>query len=107
MANFRWNKVISSRATSQPTAGHRDAHGAQRRRIQMASFKFHITVMAALALGLNSSTRAFAHDDPTGIHISTKSPQAHAFFEKGLAKIEMLHTQDALENFRNAVKADP
>src|SRR5215467_4145658 len=50
---------------------------------------------------------AFAHDTPTGMHISTKSPQAHAFFEKAMAKMEMLHTADGLENFRNAVQADP
>jgi tetratricopeptide (TPR) repeat protein len=41
------------------------------------------------------------------MHISTKSPQAHAFFEKGVQKMEMLHIQDGLENLRNAVKADP
>jgi tetratricopeptide (TPR) repeat protein len=41
------------------------------------------------------------------MHISTKSPQAHAFFEKAMAKMEMLHTADGLENFRNAVQADP
>jgi tetratricopeptide (TPR) repeat protein len=51
--------------------------------------------------------RAFAHDTPTGMHISTKSPQAHVFFEKAMAKMEMLHTADGLENFRNAVQADP
>jgi hypothetical protein len=41
------------------------------------------------------------------MHISTKSPQAHVFFEKAMAKMEMLHTADGLENFRNAVQADP
>ena len=51
--------------------------------------------------------KAFAHDTPTGMHISTKSPQAHAYFEKAIAKMEMLHTADGLENFRNAVQADP
>ncbi|MGC2698291.1 MAG: tetratricopeptide repeat protein [Candidatus Angelobacter sp.] len=50
---------------------------------------------------------AFAHDTPTGMHISTKSPQAHVFFEKGMHKMEMLHIEDGLANFRNAVKADP
>lgn len=48
-----------------------------------------------------------AHDTPNGMHISTKSPQAHVAFEKGMAKMEMLHIEDALQNFRNAVKADP
>ena len=51
--------------------------------------------------------KAFAHDTPTGMHISTKSPQAHVFFEKAMAKMEMLHTADGLENFRSAVQADP
>jgi len=51
--------------------------------------------------------QAVAHEAPSGMHISTKSPQAHALFEKGMEKMEMLHIQDGLENFRNAVKADP
>lgn len=50
---------------------------------------------------------AFAHDTATGMHISTKSPQAHVFFEKAMQKMEMLHTQDGLDNFRSAVQADP
>ncbi len=41
------------------------------------------------------------------MHISTKSPQAHAFFEKGVEKMEMLHIEDGLDNMRSAVKADP
>jgi tetratricopeptide (TPR) repeat protein len=63
-----------------------------------------VSILALLTLvGLH----AFAHDTATGMHISTKSPQAHVFFEKGMHKMEMLHTQDGLDNFRNAVKADP
>ncbi|HEU4415154.1 MAG TPA: tetratricopeptide repeat protein [Candidatus Angelobacter sp.] len=50
---------------------------------------------------------AFAHDTPTGMHISTKSPQAHVLFEKGLHKMEMLHIEDGLANFRASVQADP
>jgi Flp pilus assembly protein TadD len=41
------------------------------------------------------------------MHISTKSPQAHVFFEKAMHKMEMLHTADGLDNFRSAVQADP
>jgi tetratricopeptide (TPR) repeat protein len=41
------------------------------------------------------------------MHISTKSPQAHALFEAGVQKMEMLHIEDGLTNLRNAVKADP
>src|SRR5215813_13739887 len=59
------------------------------------------------ALFVFCALQAIAHDTPTGMHISTKSPQAHAFFEKGMDKMEMLHVEDGLESFRNAVKADP
>src|ERR1700743_1657122 len=70
----------------------------------MRTIKFPMLVVAAIvSFGLS----AVADDTPTSMHISTKSPQAHAFFETGLQKMEMLHIQDALENFRNSVKADP
>ncbi|HEV8494089.1 MAG TPA: tetratricopeptide repeat protein, partial [Candidatus Angelobacter sp.] len=68
------------------------------------------SILAALLLTFGTfgfGLKAFAHDTPTGMHISTKSPQAHVFFEKAMAKMEMLHTADGLENFRNAVQADP
>jgi len=70
--------------------------------LQMRRIKISILALATV-FGLH----AFAHESATGMHISTKSPQAHVFFEKGLQKMEMLHTQDGLDNFRNAVKADP
>src|ERR1700743_2085110 len=69
----------------------------------MRSSKFSMLVVAVLTLSL----AAFAHETSTSMHTSTKSPQAHAYFETGLQKMEMLHIQDALDNFRNAVKADP
>lgn len=69
----------------------------------MGPSKLRILLPAFLAF----SVLAFAHETPTGMHISTKSPQAHAAFEKGIAKMEMLHTEDGLASFRNAVKADP
>jgi len=65
-----------------------------------------IQVIAAAVVMLMSLS-AFAHDDSTGMKISTKSPQAHAYFEKGLEKLEMLHLQEGLENLRKSVKADP
>jgi tetratricopeptide (TPR) repeat protein len=70
----------------------------------MGSNKLRILVPVVLAF---FALQAVAHDTPTSMHISTKSPQAHAFFEKGMAKMEMLHIQDGLENFRSSVKADP
>src|SRR5689334_20583933 len=70
-----------------------------------------VSILAALVFSFATfgtfGLRAFAHDTPTGMHISTKSPQAHAYFEKAMAKMEMLHTADGLENFRSAVQADP
>ncbi|HXO37710.1 MAG TPA: tetratricopeptide repeat protein [Candidatus Acidoferrum sp.] len=63
--------------------------------------------VSILALLMIFGLHAFAHDTVTGMHISTKSPQAHAFFEKAMHKMEMLHTEDGLTNFRSAVQADP
>jgi hypothetical protein len=37
-----------------------------------------------------SALPLFAHD-PTGVQITTKSPRAHALFEQGLQKMELLH----------------
>ena len=70
----------------------------------MLSAKFRIIAVSLVAFwGL----QAIAHDTPTGMHISTKSPQAHSLFEAGVAKLEMLHIEDGLNNLRNSVKADP
>ena len=65
-----------------------------------------VSALALLIVGV-LGLHAFAHDTATGMHISTKSPQAHVFFEKAMHKMEMLHTQDGLDNFRSAVQADP
>lgn len=60
-----------------------------------------------IAFTLFLALPVFAHNDPTGMHISTKSPQAHIYFERGLRKMELLHFQAGLENWRKAVVADP
>jgi len=70
----------------------------------MLSAKFRVV---AISLAAFWGLQAVAHDTPTGMHISTKSPQAHNFFEAGVAKLEMLHIEDGLNNLRNSVKADP
>ena len=69
----------------------------------MRSIKVSILAAMLMAFGL----QALAHDTPTGMHISTKSPQAHVLFEKAMHKMEMLHTEAGLDNFRSAVQADP
>src|ERR1700759_4273794 len=66
-----------------------------------------ISALAMVALLMSFAGQAVAHETATGMHISTKSPQAHTFFKPGRQKMKMLHIQDALENFRNAGKADP
>jgi Flp pilus assembly protein TadD len=71
--------------------------------MKMRSLKVSILALLLVSFGLC----AFAHETPNGMHISTKSPQAHGFFEKGMQKMEMLHTEDGLNNFRSAVQADP
>jgi tetratricopeptide (TPR) repeat protein len=60
-----------------------------------------------IALALFVALPAFAHHDPTGMQITTKSPQAHVYFERGLRKMELLHFEAGLENWRKAVAADP
>src|ERR1051325_10687531 len=104
MASSLWSRDITSKATSLTRAAFCTAPAAALKEQQMGSSKLRILIPALFAF---FALQAVAHDSPTGMHISTKSPQAHVFFEKGMAKMEMLHTQDALENFRNSVKADP
>jgi tetratricopeptide (TPR) repeat protein len=70
----------------------------------MKSICLRVLFAASLMAG---SLPAYAHRDPNGMQISTKSPQAHALFEKGMHKVEMMHLQDGLESLRGAVKADP
>src|SRR5215471_11633840 len=50
---------------------------------------------------------ASAGQQPAGMEMSTQSAKARAFFEEALAKMETLHTQAALQNWRNAAQADP
>ncbi|HEX4603608.1 MAG TPA: tetratricopeptide repeat protein [Candidatus Angelobacter sp.] len=42
-----------------------------------------------------------------GMEITTKSPQARTAFKDGIAKMETLHREQALESWRAAAKADP
>src|SRR5215471_16992006 len=63
--------------------------------------KFLIVAILLFALA------AFAGQQPAGMEMSTQSAKARAFFEEGLAKMETLHTQAALQNWRKATEADP
>lgn len=57
------------------------------------------TILAALP--------ARAGSQSGGMEMSSQSPKARAFFEEGLAKMETLHIQAGLQNWRNAAEADP
>jgi tetratricopeptide (TPR) repeat protein len=50
---------------------------------------------------------AFANAQSGGMEISTKSPSARASFIQGLGKMETLHIQAGLQNWRNATQVDP
>jgi tetratricopeptide (TPR) repeat protein len=54
-----------------------------------------------------ASLSAAAPLDSGGMQISTKSPSARASFEQGLAKMETLHIEAGLQNWRNATQIDP
>jgi tetratricopeptide (TPR) repeat protein len=61
----------------------------------------------AMVFAMFSALPLFAQHGPTGIQITTKSPRARALFEQGLQKMELLHREEGLESWRQAVQADP
>src|ERR1700746_1416373 len=69
----------------------------------MAPTRFRFFIVAVLLVSL----AAWAEHQPNGMQMSTKSAKARAFFEDGLAKMETLHIQAGLQNWRNAAQADP
>src|SRR5713226_365678 len=44
---------------------------------------------------------------PAGMQVTTKSAKARAFFNQGIARMETLHWEPALQEWRQAAKADP
>jgi tetratricopeptide (TPR) repeat protein len=58
-----------------------------------------------LAVILLLSSVSLAH--AAGMEITTRSPQARTAFKEGIAKMETLHWEPALESWRAAAKADP
>jgi len=69
----------------------------------MAPIRTKFFVIAILLAALP----ACAERQANGMEMSTKSAKARAFFEQGLAKMETLHIEDGLQNWRNAAQADP
>lgn len=72
-----------------------------------SNMKLRILAVVAVVFAGLTALPLFAHEDPTGIEITTKSPRAHALFEQGLKKMELLHLEAGLAKWRKAVEADP
>ncbi len=69
--------------------------------MKLSPYKWIFTLILILAALLANAA------DRGGMEMSTKSAKARAFFEEGLAKMETLHIQAGLQNWRNAAEADP
>ena len=65
-------------------------------------FPLSMLCMAVLCL-----TAAYGADHKGDMQISTKSPEARVLFQQGLGKIEALHEQAGLVDWRKAVQTDP
>ena len=70
----------------------------------MKASPFRIGFMVAIILAV---LPAAAEHPSGGMQISTKSAKARGFFQAGLAKMETLHIEAGLQNWRNATQADP
>ena len=70
----------------------------------MYKIHFRISMLCMALFWLSSACGAEQKGD---MQISTKSPQARALFQEGLTKIEALHEQAGLADWRKAVQADP
>ncbi len=66
-----------------------------------------LALSGCVAMLLSAASPALKKPADIGLEVTTKSPQARAYFEAGLAKTQTLYTEEALENWRKAVKADP
>ena len=64
------------------------------------------TLMIALTAGASAQAPVTKSGDP-GITITTKSPQARAYFVQGLAECQTLHLRAGFELWRKAANADP
>lgn len=74
--------------------------------IQIAALAAALVTALPLA-GQQPATATPQAQGASNIQITTSSPQARAFFEQGLAKMETLHWEPALVDWRDAAQADP
>lgn len=68
---------------------------------------FSIRIGILVAVIVLAALPVCAKHQTSGMEMSTKSAKARAFFEEGLAKLETLHIEAGLQNWRNATQADP
>lgn len=66
-----------------------------------------LVLSACVAILLSSASAALNTPQNIGLEITTKSPQARAYFIAGLGKWQTLYSEQGLENWRKAIKADP
>ena len=62
---------------------------------------------ALIAVLLLTFSIGLCGEQKGGMQMTTKSQKARAFCQEGLAKMETLHIQAGLQNWRDAAKADP
>lgn len=73
--------------------------------LQFITFTFITFAFALTAAASTNGVNTTAAD--AGITVSTKSPQARAYFEEGLAECQTLHLREGFALWRKAEKADP
>lgn len=72
-----------------------------------ARSRFYFTLFLIFCLAPAAAMAKDAKNSKAGVQITTKSVEARAYFEEGLAKYQTLHLQVGLANWRKAVQADP
>ena len=75
-------------------------------RIQIAALAAALVTALPLA-GQQTASPAPQAQSASEIQITTSSPQARALFEQGLKKMETLHWEAALADWRDAAQVDP
>ena len=73
--------------------------------LQLITFAFITFAFALTAAASTNGVNTTSSD--AGITVSTKSPQARAYFEQGLAECQTLHLREGFALWRKAEKADP
>ncbi|HEV2990286.1 MAG TPA: hypothetical protein VG759_17715, partial [Candidatus Angelobacter sp.] len=76
----------------------------QEKVVAMKKFSFRLSMLCMVFICLSA---AYASDRKGDMQVSTKSREARALFQQGLTKIEALHEQAGLVDWRKAVQADP